>query len=112
MPKPTTPSPAPPDPKIEAFVGRWKGSAGAERANKDSFLSELCDALGLPKPHPTTGDPEQDTYVYEKDAMIAHEGGKVSTGKIDLYKAGCFLLEAKQGSESGSSKLGTARRGT
>jgi hypothetical protein len=29
-----------------------------------------------------------------------------------LYKEGCFILEAKQGSEAGATKLGTAKRGT
>lgn len=31
---------------------------------------------------------------------------------MDLYKEGCLVLEAKQGSEAGSTKVGTARRGT
>ncbi len=112
MSKPTSPAPTAPNPKIAAFVEKWQGSSGAERANKDSSLRDLCEALGVPKPDPTTGDAEKDVYVFEKDAMIAHEGGKVSTGKIDLYRGGCFILEAKQGSESGSSKIGTAKRGT
>lgn len=99
-------------PGLAAFVARWLASSGAERANKDLFLSELCDALGVPRPRPTTGDPEKDCYVFEKDAPNTHEGGRVTTGKIDLYKQGCLLLEAKQGSESGDQKIGTAKRGT
>jgi hypothetical protein len=59
-----------------------------------------------------TGVAENDRYCFEKDALTTHEGGKVSTGKIDLYKDGCFILEAKQGSEAGATKLGTAKRGT
>jgi hypothetical protein len=97
---------------LDEFVARWAASSGAERANKDSFLSELCDVLAVPRPEPTTGDPEKDRYCFEKDALTTHEGGKVSTGKIDLYKDGCFILEAKQGSEAGAAKLGTAKRGT
>lgn len=31
---------------------------------------------------------------------------------MDLYKEGCFVLEAKQGSEEGSKKIGSARRHT
>ena len=43
---------------------------------------------------------------------LFHEGETVTVGHIDLYKEGCFILEAKQGSEKGSRKLGTAKRGT
>src|SRR2546423_13861926 len=94
------------------FVQKWTASSSAERANAQPFLTDLCEVLGIEKPHPTTGKPELDRYVFEHDALIAHEGGKVSVGKIDLFKDGCFLLEAKQGSEVGSAKLGTARRRT
>ncbi len=94
------------------FISRWKDSSGAERANKDQFLSELCDVLGVDRPNPTVGDPARDLYVFEKDVDIPHEDGRKTIGKIDLYKHGFFLLEAKQGSEALSKKLGTARRGT
>jgi hypothetical protein len=29
---------------IESFIARWSASAAAERANKDLFLTGLCDA--------------------------------------------------------------------
>ncbi|MDF1610155.1 hypothetical protein PZ897_18385 [Hoeflea sp. YIM 152468] len=33
---------------IEAFIARWTArEGGAERANYQMFLSELCDALGV-----------------------------------------------------------------
>ncbi len=113
MHRTTDPGPdAPMTPALQAFVDRWTASSGAERANKDSFLVELCDVLEVPRPDPVTGDPEADRYVFEKDALLPHEGGRVSTGKVDLYKHGCFILEAKQGSEAGATKLGTAKRGT
>jgi len=66
----------------------------------------------VPRPDPSTGDPEKDRFAFERDAVAVHEGDKVTTGKMDLYKEGCFVLEAKQGSEEGSRKTGTARRGT
>ena len=34
---------------FEQFILRWSASSGAERANKDSFLNELCDVLGVPR---------------------------------------------------------------
>ena len=94
-----------------AFIARYADSVG-ERANKDSYLKDLCTVLGLPHPEPSTGDAERDAYVFEKDAKLAREGASATTKKIDLYKAGCFILEAKQGSNDGAKKLGTARRGT
>jgi len=97
---------------FDELIDRWTYSSGAERANKDAFLLDLCRALDVEPPRPTTGDPERDVYVFEKDVAISHEDGKKTIGKIDLYKHGFFLLEAKQGSEAFSKKLGTARRGT
>jgi hypothetical protein len=44
---------------IAAFIAKWSASAAAERANKDTFLQELCDVLGVPRPDPTTADPER-----------------------------------------------------
>ncbi len=97
---------------VAEFIPRWTESSASERANKDAFLLELCDVLGVPRPDPTTGDSAADRYVFERDAVLVAEGQKRSVGKIDLYKDGCFLLEAKQGSEKGSPKLGTAKRNT
>ncbi|MCC6527290.1 MAG: class I SAM-dependent DNA methyltransferase [Polyangiaceae bacterium] len=99
-------------PPLAPFIEKWSRSSAAERANKDAFLIGLCDVLDVPGPDPTTGDAEQDRYVFEKDALTPHEGGVVTVGKIDLYKAGAFILEAKQGSAQGAKKLGTAKRET
>ena len=97
---------------IDKFIAKWSASAAAERANKDAFLIDLCELLNVPKPNPATGDPEKDTYIFERDALTPHEGGTVSVGKVDLYKEGHFILEAKQGSEQDSKKVGTAKRNT
>ena len=97
---------------IPSFIAKWTASGAAERANKDAFLLELCDLLGIPRPDPATGDPDRDLYVFERDAFLPHEGDRITIGKIDLYRQGHFLLEAKQGSEEGSKKIGAARRGT
>lgn len=78
---------------VEGFIAKWAGSEASERANKDSFLNELCGVLGVPMPDPVTGDADKDRYVFEKDATLINEGKKNSVGKIDLYKHGCFVLE-------------------
>lgn len=33
------------DAEIEKFIARWSKSGGAERANYQAFLYELCDVL-------------------------------------------------------------------
>jgi hypothetical protein len=84
---------------IEAFIKRWKRSGAAERANYQLFLSELCDVLGVERPHPTVPDDTENAYVFERSVPLQHPDGSVTTGAIDLYKRGCFVLEAKQGVE-------------
>jgi hypothetical protein len=96
---------------LSDFISKWSASSGAERANKDAFLLELCQLLDVPGPNPK-GAFEGDDYVFERDAQFVHEGEKVTVGFIDLYKRDCFILEAKQGSTEGHRKIGTARRGT
>ena len=97
---------------LDAFVSKWAASGAAERANKDLFLADLCAVLGVAPPNPSTGDPERDVYVFEREAKLPHEGGDATIGRIDLYKQDCFILEAKQASGEGTSKLGKAKRGT
>jgi hypothetical protein len=101
-----------PDQNLENFVARWRKSSGSERATKDQFIIELCQVLGVEPPRPPTGDIEQDDYCFEKSVPTRAKTGRSSVGKIDCFKAGCFILEAKQGSEAGAKKLGTAQRGT
>jgi len=109
---------------MERFITRWKASGGAERANYASFLNELCDLLEVPRPDPTQPDDTNNAYVYERSITFHHGDGSTSAGFIDLYKRGCFVLEAKQGTEAAQGeklssteqnkklKQGTAKRGT
>ena len=73
---------------VAAFIAKWSASNASERANKDLFLTELCDVLGVARPQPSTKDPERDLYVFEKPIPMAKEGGKVTKKKADLYKHG------------------------
>nr|WP_216859214.1 DNA methyltransferase [Hymenobacter citatus] len=82
------------------FEARWKNSGGAERANYGLFLQDLCDLLGVPRPDATTDNPAQDAYVLERAVTFDDGAGKKSTGRIDLYKRGCFVLETKQGTDT------------
>jgi hypothetical protein len=97
-----------------SFIQRWQTSAAAERANYQLFLSELCDYLEVPRPNPAVGDTRLDQYVFERPVTFRHPNGLSSAGFIDLYKRGCFVLEAKQGSpvpDASSLFESTRRRG-
>ena len=80
---------------LPPFIARWAASGAAERANYQLFLSELCDVLDLPRPDPAVADEAANAYVFDKAVPLPHG----ATGFIDLYRRGCFVLEAKQGSD-------------
>ena len=91
------------------FEARWQPSGGAERANYGLFLTDLCDLLGVPRPDATTDNPAQDAYVLERAVTFDDGATKKSTGRIDLYKRGCFVLETKQGTDSPDTAAKTKR---
>jgi len=95
--------------RVEAFLKKWEGSQGNERANAQTFFGDLCQVLGVDAPPPKgteTGDP----YCFEKGVDFYHPSGKVTSKFIDFYKADHFIIEAKQGSDQ--TGKGTAKRGT
>ncbi len=84
---------------VEPFIARWSVSGGAERANYGQFLSELCRVLEVPEPEPTKPSDDDNAYVFERSVYDPHDEGKPTVRRIDLYRRGCFVLEAKQGVE-------------
>lgn len=79
---------------VAAFIAKWQGvKGGAERANYGQFINDFCQALGLPVPGVAAGG-ELGDYQFEGPVQGGGAGG--STGSIDLYKRGHFILEAKQ----------------
>lgn len=88
------------------FFGLWLDSAGNERANKDTFLLDLCDFLDVPRPGAKDKSPD---YCFEKDIQRFHAEGKISTVSIDFFRAGSFAWEAKQGSTKESPGSSPAR---
>lgn len=85
-----------PDSGLAAFIARWDGTEMAERANYARFLDEFCDVLGVPRPDPASGS--GGAYRYER-GVVHHDtddSAGASPRRIDLYKRGCFILEAKQ----------------
>jgi SAM-dependent methyltransferase len=85
---------------VEAFVTRWRVSEGAERAAYAQFLSELCRLIGVDTPEPPTSDREAVSYRFEYP--VRFPDGAV--GRIDLYRRGAFVLEAKQSRWKGQAK--------
>lgn len=84
------------DRRINLFIERWSDTELAERANKDLFLTELCDLLELPHPDPAGPDSGENAYVFERAVPLHHSDGRETVGKIDLYRRDRFVLEAKQ----------------
>jgi hypothetical protein len=106
--------------RINAFISRWESSGAAERANYQMFLAELCEILEVPRPDPTSPDAEKNLYVFDRAITRTSPDGSAVTNYIDLYKAGHFVCETKQGSggdsggdlRSPSSKIGHGKRGS
>lgn len=83
---------------IEAFIRRWQAcEGGAERANYALFLTELCAIIGVAPPEPAHATSARNDYVFERAVVLP--GDEDRRGRIDLYKRGCFVLEAKQSRE-------------
>jgi hypothetical protein len=81
---------------IDAFITRWAGASGSERANYQIFVTELCEVLGAAKPDPARDDTRDNAYVFERRVQFAHGDGTHSHGFIDCYHRGRFVLEAKK----------------
>ncbi|WP_018174293.1 DNA methyltransferase [Thioalkalivibrio sp. ALJ9] len=90
------PAPIAPPEQVEAFLDRWRDTGGSERANYQLFLTELCALLDLPQPDPASDDTADNAYVFERRVTIRNPDGSENRGYIDLYRRGCFVLEAKQ----------------
>ena len=89
---------------VEAFIARWRLSEGAERAAYAQFLSEFCRLIGIEPPQPPTSDSGAVTYRFEYPVRFPDGQGGHSTGRIDLYRKGAFVLEAKQSRLKGQAK--------
>lgn len=81
--------------QIDNFIERWLGSGGSEMATAQSFAIELTELLGVPRPNVSDKDGDFLDYRFERPVTLTHTGRK-RNGRIDLYKKGHFILEAKQ----------------
>lgn len=78
--------------RVTTFPMIWGGVKASELATAQSFVLGLCDFLGVPKPHPTADQ----SYMFERPITFTHGDGSTSPGRIDCYRRGHFVLEAKK----------------
>ncbi len=60
-------------------------------------MLELCELLGVEKPPPPSADTALNDYAFERAIPRLKPDGSTTTNFLDLYKAGHFVLETKQG---------------
>jgi hypothetical protein len=97
--------------QIGEFIARWKSSGGSEHANYQLFIIELTELLGLERPFPATDDDANDHYRFERPVTFAHTH-KRSTGFVDVYRGGHFILETKQGVTQKKNRQGDMSKDT
>jgi hypothetical protein len=73
-----------------AFISRWQTIAASELATAQSFVIELCALLGVDPPR------HDADYQFERPITFQHGDGTTSAGRVDCYKRGHFVLEAKK----------------
>jgi len=79
-----------------AFIAKWQGKDGSERANYQLFITELCELLGVPKPEPAHRDSADNAYTFERHVKIGFGDGTETDGYLDCYRRSAFVLEAKK----------------
>jgi hypothetical protein len=85
---------------IDGFIAHWRATGGDGLANSQSFINGLCDIIGVERPHGSKANIALNDYVFERRVFQDNGDGTTSFGRIDAYKRGAFILEAKQGSEA------------
>ncbi len=78
-------------PALRALAERWANVPAAERANYQLYIIEFCNALGVTPPQPRGSGYEFEFPVTATDRRT----GRDTSNFIDLYRRGCFILEAK-----------------
>lgn len=90
---------------VEAFIARWAPSQAAERANKDSFLNELCDLLEVARPGVAGAGGD---YVFEFPVPNRLADGRATTHFADLE--GLAMLGQLVASGQGAGRVWSAPR--
>nr|WP_263821465.1 DNA methyltransferase [Salinibacter sp.] len=103
--RPPTARPPPVRMTVDAFIERYQETEASERGAAQMFLGDLCAVLDVPRPDPPRAETRKNQYVFERRVDYPDQADR-ERGFIDLYKRGCFVLEAKQGSDAPSETEG------
>ena len=96
--------------EVDAFIQRWTArEGGAERANYQMFLAELCDVIDVPRPDPAGAETHLNDYVFERAVKSGEIDLTASTKRIDLYKRGAFTRPSRS---CGRSRTSTSANAT
>ncbi len=76
--------------KLEALAAKWATAVPSERADSQTYIRDLTEALGVESPQRSRSG-----YEFEFPVRVVKRDGTESTNFIDLYKEGHFVLEAK-----------------
>lgn len=99
-----------PSVSVEEFIAKWSGADGSEFANAQSFVTDLCRLLEVERPEPSVKDDRQNRYVFERWVTFRWSGeGPAPRKRMDCYKRGCFVLEAKKLGGGGEDQPGLPR---
>lgn len=88
----STPAVPAADLSVVAFIERWQQRHGSELSTSQSFIIELCELLGVARPHATADQ----GYMFERPITFTHGDGSTSHGRVDCYRRGCFVWESKK----------------
>lgn len=98
------------DEAIERFIAHWTDAGCTEVSQCHPFIFQLCAAIGVPAP-----DEERvadDNYAFERKVRFQHDDGRCTVRKIDCYKRGCFVLEAKRARRPSNSRASSSKTQT
>ena len=68
----------------EAFIAKWQGKDGSERANYQLFITELCELLGVPKPEAAQHDSAENDYTFERHVKMSQGDGTAADRYLDF----------------------------
>jgi hypothetical protein len=88
------------DAPLKALADRWAGAQAGERANFQTYLIELCEALGVERPGPAGSG-----YQFELAVKVITRDGVEVSNFLDCHRTGFFAIEAKDEELGRSSEL-------
>jgi hypothetical protein len=90
---------------LDALIAEASASGGSELANYQLFVIGLCAALGMDRPRMAQEGNDLNDYVFERRVDFKHPDGSRTAGRIDCYRRGSFILEAKQSAKRQGGKV-------